>query len=116
MSRDIRQFTRGEVTVQVFAPATGPVTEEDSMTNPDHTNSSQEVGTVSHDGTEGGPATAALTTGLVSFRQPDGLVLSTGNLYFTSHDANFGTVRRMAPSAVPRQQSTGSTKPRFNWP
>jgi hypothetical protein len=74
------------------------------MTNPDHTNSSQEVGTASHDGTEGGPTTAALTTGLVSFRQPDGLILSTGNLYFTSHDANFGTVWRMAQNAVPGQE------------
>ncbi|SFT54696.1 hypothetical protein [Arthrobacter sp. ov118] len=74
------------------------------MTNPDHTNSSQEVGAVSHEGTESGPTTAALTTGLVSYRQPDGLILSTGNLYFTSHDANFGTVWRMAQSAVPGQE------------
>jgi hypothetical protein len=51
-----------------------------------------------------GPTTAALTTGLVSFRKPDGLILSTGNLYFTSHDANFGTVWRMAQSAVPGQE------------
>ena len=51
-----------------------------------------------------GQTTAALTTGLVSFRKPDGLILSTGNLYFTSHDANFGTVWRMAQSAVPGQE------------
>ena len=49
-------------------------------------------------------APAALTSGLVSFRKPDGLILSTGNLYFTSHDPNFGTVWRMAQSAVPGQE------------
>ena len=75
------------------------------MTNPDRTNPSQEIGTVSHDVSEGGPTTAALTTGLVSFRKPDGLILSTGNLYFTSHDANFGTVWRMAQSSVPGQEA-----------
>ena len=71
------------------------------MTDPD---SSQEVVTVSHDVSEGGLTMAALTTGLVSFRKPDGLILSTGNLYFTSHDANFGTVWRMAQSALPGQE------------
>jgi len=59
---------------------------------------------VSNDVSEAGPAPAALTTGLVSFRKPDGLVLSTGNLYFTSHDANFGTVWRMDQSALPGQE------------
>ncbi len=29
----------------------------------------------------------ALTSGPVSYRKPDGLILSEGNLYFTSHDA-----------------------------
>jgi hypothetical protein len=74
------------------------------MTNPDRTNPPHKVGAVSHDRTEGSPTTTALTTGLVSFRKPDGLILSTGNLYFTSHDANFGTVWRMAQSAVPGQE------------
>jgi hypothetical protein len=75
------------------------------MTNPDRTNPSHEVGAVSYDRTEGGPATAALTTGLVSFRKPDGLILSTGNLYFTSHDANFGTVWRMVRARSPGRKS-----------
>jgi hypothetical protein len=79
-------------------------TEENSMTDPGRTNSSHKVVTVSHDVSEGGPTTAALTTGLVSSRKPDGLILSTGNLYFTSHDANFGTVWRMAQSAIPGQE------------
>lgn len=74
------------------------------MTDPDCTNSSQEVVTVSHDLSEGGPTAAALTTGLVSFRKPDGLILSTGNMYFTSHDAKYGTVWRMAQSALPGQE------------
>ena len=44
------------------------------------------------------------TTWLVSSRKPDGLILSTGNLYFTSHDGAGATVWRMAQSEVPGQE------------
>jgi hypothetical protein len=46
----------------------------------------------------------ALTTGLVSNRKPDGLILSTGNLYFTSHDASGAQVFRAAQSSSPGQE------------
>ena len=46
----------------------------------------------------------SLSIGQVSYRQPDGLILSTGNLYFTSHDANYGTVWRTAQDAVAGQE------------
>lgn len=46
----------------------------------------------------------ALTTGLVSNRKPDGLILSTGNLYFTSHDASTASVWRTAQSSSPGQE------------
>jgi hypothetical protein len=42
---------------------------------------------------------------LVSSRKPDGLILSTGNLYFTSHDAAGATVWRTSQSSVPGQES-----------
>jgi hypothetical protein len=48
--------------------------------------------------------TETLSNGQVSYRQPDGLILSTGNLYFTSHDANYGTVWRIAQDAVAGQE------------
>jgi hypothetical protein len=41
---------------------------------------------------------------LVSSIKPDGLILSTGNLYFTSHNDTSATVWRMAQSAVPGQE------------
>jgi len=41
---------------------------------------------------------------LVSYRNPDGLILSTGNLYFTYHDDATASVWRMAQSAVPGQE------------
>jgi hypothetical protein len=74
------------------------------MTSIDDTKPVPDVDPVSQEGTEGGLTTATLTSGPVSLRRPDGLILSTGNLYFTSHDANFGTVWRMAQSAVPGQE------------
>jgi len=74
------------------------------MTDPDCTTSTQDVVAMKHDVSEGDPTTVALTSGLVSSRKPDGLILSTNNLYFTSHDANFGTVWRMAQSALPGQE------------
>jgi hypothetical protein len=46
----------------------------------------------------------ALTTGLASHRKPDGLILSTGNLYFTSHDASSAQVFRAAQSSSPGQE------------
>jgi len=49
------------------------------------------------------PAPAS-TTKLVSSRKPDGLILSTGNLYFTSHDQAGATVWRMAQNEVPGQE------------
>jgi hypothetical protein len=42
---------------------------------------------------------------LVSLRKPDGLILSTGNLYFTSHDAAGATVWRTSQTSVPGQES-----------
>ena len=49
-------------------------------------------------------AAPAPATGLVSFRKPDGLILSTGNLYFTSHDAAGAAVWRTAQSSIPGQE------------
>jgi hypothetical protein len=49
------------------------------------------------------PATSA-TSELVSYRNPDGLILSTGNLYFTYHDAATASVWRAAQSALPGQE------------
>jgi len=45
-----------------------------------------------------------MTTGLVSYRKPDGLILSTANLYFTSHDGNTAIVWRTAQSSSPGQE------------
>jgi hypothetical protein len=47
---------------------------------------------------------AQAQTGLVCFRRPDGLILSTGNLYFTSHAASTASVWRAAQSAIPGQE------------
>jgi hypothetical protein len=44
------------------------------------------------------------TSELVSYRKPDGLILSTGNLYFTYHDAATASVWRAAQSALPGQE------------
>src|ERR1700730_15042061 len=41
---------------------------------------------------------------LVSYRKPDGLILSTGNLYFTYHDAATASVWRAAQDALPGQE------------
>jgi hypothetical protein len=41
---------------------------------------------------------------LVSSRKPDGLILSTGNLYFTSHDAAGAAVWRTSQTSVPGQE------------
>lgn len=49
-----------------------------------------------------GPAPAS---GLVSMRKPDGLILSEGNIYFTSHDASLATVWRTAQGSSPGQES-----------
>lgn len=47
----------------------------------------------------------ALPTGPVSLRKPDGLILSEGNLYFTSHDAAGAAVWRTAQSSNPGQET-----------
>ena len=47
----------------------------------------------------------AAQTQLISSRKPDGLVLSTGNLYFTSHDAAGATVWRTSQSSIPGQEA-----------
>ena len=44
------------------------------------------------------------TSQLLSYRRPDGLILSTGNLYFTYHDAATASVWRAAQTAVPGQE------------
>jgi hypothetical protein len=46
----------------------------------------------------------AQTSGLVSSRKPDGLILSTGNVYFTSHDAAGATVWRTGQNSSPGQE------------
>jgi hypothetical protein len=46
----------------------------------------------------------APTSELVSYRSPDGLILSTGNLYFTYHDPATASVWRAAQTAVPGQE------------
>lgn len=48
---------------------------------------------------------AAPTHALVSSRKPDGMILSEGNLYFTSHDAAGAAVWRTAQSSVPGQEA-----------
>jgi hypothetical protein len=53
------------------------------------------------------PAAGTLALGsgtLVSFRKPDGLILSTGNLYFTSHDGATASVWRTAQGASSGQE------------
>src|SRR6478736_4760777 len=50
-----------------------------------------------------GPGSPSISQ-LVSYRKPDGLILSTGNLYFTYHDAATASVWRASQSAVPGQE------------
>ena len=45
-----------------------------------------------------------VTSQLVSYRNPDGLILSTGNLYFTYHDDATASVWRASQDAVPGQE------------
>jgi len=45
-----------------------------------------------------------LASELISYRKPDGFILSTGNLYFTYHDDATASVWRAAQSAVPGQE------------
>ena len=47
----------------------------------------------------------APASGLVSMHKPDGLILSEGNIYFTSHDASLATVWRTAQGSSPGQES-----------
>ena len=47
----------------------------------------------------------AATSEPVSFRKPDGMILSEGNLYFTSHDAAGATVWRTAQTSSPGQET-----------
>ena len=53
---------------------------------------------------EGPTADKVAATRQISYRKPDGLILSTGNLYFTSHDASTATVWRTAQGASPGQE------------
>ena len=53
---------------------------------------------------EGPTADKVAAARQISYRKPDGLILSTGNLYFTSHDASTATVWRTAQSASPGQE------------
>lgn len=43
--------------------------------------------------------------GKISLRKPDGMILSEGNLYFTSHDAAGATVWRTSQTSVPGQET-----------
>jgi hypothetical protein len=47
---------------------------------------------------------ATPTPVLISSRKPDGMILSQGNLYFTSHNAAAATVWRTSQSSVPGQE------------
>ena len=53
---------------------------------------------------EVGSTSAALTSGLVATRPVDGIVMSTGNIYFTSHDATGASVWRTAQTSSPGQE------------
>ena len=55
--------------------------------------------------TKGSNKMAPPISELVSYRKPDGFILSTGNLYFTYHDAATASVWRAAQSAVPARKS-----------
>src|SRR5947209_16318417 len=50
------------------------------------------------------PRLGHAATELVSSRKPEGLILSTGNVYFTSHDATSASVWRTAQSSSPGQE------------
>jgi hypothetical protein len=50
-------------------------------------------------------ATCVAQNVLVSSRKPDGMILSTGNLYFTSHDAAGAAVWRTSQTAAPGQET-----------
>src|SRR5437879_3662532 len=54
---------------------------------------------------EGRIVCAAPANNLVSFHKPDGLILSEGNIYFTSHDAALATVWRTAQGSSPGHES-----------
>jgi hypothetical protein len=41
----------------------------------------------------------------ISFRKPDGLILSEGNLYFTSHDNAGAAVWRTSQTSIPGQET-----------
>jgi hypothetical protein len=47
---------------------------------------------------------AGVRAELVSSRKPDGLILSTGNIYFTSHNASGATVWRTSQTSIPGQE------------
>ena len=57
------------------------------------------------DKSEGWVVSAAPANTLVSFHKPDGLILSEGNIYFTSHDASLATVWRTAQGSSPGHES-----------
>ncbi len=48
---------------------------------------------------------ASPTPHLISLRKPTGMILSTGNLYFTSHDAAGATVWRTSQTSIPGQET-----------
>src|SRR5664279_4005978 len=50
------------------------------------------------------PAVQAAPTGPISFHAPDGLIVSTGNVYFTSHDAFSGVVWRTGQDSIAGQE------------
>lgn len=56
------------------------------------------------------PAPAASSVP-ISLRKPDGMILSTGNLYFTSHDATRATVWRTSQTSSPGQETALFSEP-----
>ena len=80
------------------------------MTNIKSSHPSFEVGTDGIDGAGGVHPNAASTSGLVSSGPVSGLILSTANIYFTSHDYTSGgttnaKVWRTAQTAAPGQEA-----------
>ncbi|MCU1265502.1 MAG: hypothetical protein JWM21_1820 [Acidobacteria bacterium] len=52
-----------------------------------------------------GLSLSALTVTQISLRKPDGLILSEGNLYFTTHDAAGAAVWRTSQNSIPGQET-----------
>ena len=88
----------GVLAAGVPASAQAPGTAETSAVTVDHSESGIGVPGQQTISAAASPGTA------VSFHKPDGMILSTGNLYFTSHDVFGAHVFRTAQTSVPGQE------------